>query len=132
MHNNGCAILGAGHDIEPVAEHTGGAHTDAPKDKEWGAMIAACFVVLSCTLIGLLTLVPCISAPRKNESQEKLWLSATSAFASGALIAAAAFLMLPESTPLAHSLTHAQSTPRPCQVTVHATMLTFHGRAKFS
>lgn len=82
-----------GGDVEPLHE----LKCEAETHKEWGAMIFACIVVNLCTLIGLLTFVPGIKGLMENEATRAAWLSGSSSFAAGALLAAAAFLMIPES-----------------------------------
>ena len=62
-------------------------------------MILACIVVNLCTLIGLLTLVPGIKGVMENTETRDAWLSGSSSFAAGALLAATGFLMIPECTP---------------------------------
>ena len=95
-----------GVDIEPVAE----VSPEPEKDKEYGAVIAACLVVNSCTLIGLLTLTPCVKKSMDNEATKAAWLSGSSAFAAGALLAAAGYLMVPEGA-LPSSSSPASSRP---------------------
>jgi hypothetical protein len=85
----------SGGDVEPLHE----LKCEAETHKEWGAMIFACIVVNLCTLIGLLTFVPGIKGLMENEATRAAWLSGSSSFAAGALLAAAAFLMIPECTP---------------------------------
>eukprot|EP01047_Picozoa_sp_COSAG01_P100522 COSAG01_NODE_30368_length_617_cov_0.853282_1_plen_66_part_10 len=58
----------------------------------WGATLT----VNLCTLIGLLTLVPGIKGLMESEGTRAAWLAGSSSFAAGALLAAAAFLMIPE------------------------------------
>ena len=82
----------AGEDIEPVAE----LPEPATPDKPWGEAIGASIVVLVCTWVGLLFLVPCFAGISKRHPNA---LGATlNAFAAGALLSCAFYLMLLAST----------------------------------
>ena len=83
-----------GVDIEPLHELPEAEEAHA----EYGGVIAACIVVNLCTLIGLLTMLPGIKGVMENPGTQATWLAGSSAFAAGALLAAAAFLMIPECT----------------------------------
>ena len=66
-------------------------------------MLLGCLVVELCTLIGLVCMAPCIKSMVEDETKKTQWMSATSAFAAGALLAAAVFLMIPEGARFARS-----------------------------
>jgi zinc transporter ZupT len=109
----------SGGDVEPLHE----LKCEAETHKEWGAMIFACIVVNLCTLIGLLTFVPGIKGLMENEATRAAWLSGSSSFAAGALLAAAAFLMIPECTPArppSLRRVHRSALPRLPAVAAHA------------
>ena len=67
-------------------------------------MLLGCLVVELCTLIGLVCMAPCIKSMVEDETKKTQWMSATSAFAAGALLAAAVFLMIPEGARCARAL----------------------------
>ena len=87
-----CVCLVVGVDIEPLHQ----LPEKAEAHHEYGGVIAACIVVNLCTLIGLLTLVPGIKGLMESPDTRASWLAGSSAFATGALLAAAGFLMVPE------------------------------------
>ena len=88
-----------GVDIEPLHE----LPEAAEQHKEYGGVIAACIVVNLCTLIGLLTMIPGIKGKMENPETREAWLVGSSAFAAGALLAAAGFLMIPEAVLLVNA-----------------------------
>jgi len=97
----------SGHDVEPIAEESDhGAHGDeaappASKSKPWGEAIGASVLVCLCTLVGVVFLVPV--AGRLAKEHPGVFGTITSAFAAGALLAAAFFLLLFEATHLVAS-----------------------------
>lgn len=89
-----------GDDIEPVhelPEEVAAAHDDHD-DKPWGATIGAAVLVNICTLIGVFFAIPCFAALIKDYPETVFALA--NAFAAGALLAAAFYLMLYEATHL--------------------------------
>jgi len=88
-----------GDDIEPVAELPEEAAAAAvEKEKHWGPAVGTAIIVNVITLIGVIFLVPGLSAARKNYATEFDCL--TGAFAAGAISSCAFFLLLFESTHL--------------------------------
>jgi len=91
-----------GDDIEPVAElpeEAGQAGTTTPaKEKHWGPAMGTAIIVNIVTLIGVIFLVPGLSAAAKTYAAEFDCL--TAAFAAGAISSCAFFLLLFESTHL--------------------------------
>jgi len=87
----------AGEDIEPVAQEPDPSYV-APTEKHWGDAIGASFLVCICTLIGVAFLAPNIA--KMGSNNPKILTVATQAFAAGALLAAAFYLMLFEATHL--------------------------------
>ena len=83
-----------GTDIEPVAEWQATPKPPVP----WGTGVGAALLVNLLTLCGVIFLVPGMKALVKRN--EKLFRGVTSAFASGALLAAAFYLLLFEATHL--------------------------------
>ncbi|EOD09758.1 hypothetical protein EMIHUDRAFT_105494 [Emiliania huxleyi CCMP1516] len=83
-----------GEDIEPVNEMP----EPEEREKRWGAAIGAAFIVMVCTLIGVIFLAPLFAKLQKE--REALVNVLASAFAAGALLAAAFYLMLYEATHL--------------------------------
>lgn len=83
-----------GQDIAPVAEE----EPTAPKDKNWGKAIGAAIVVNIVTLVGVLLMIPVVAEGVKQFPAS--FTIVTNAFASGALLAAAFFLLLYEATHL--------------------------------
>lgn len=83
-------------DIEPAHELP--EEDTKKKDKEWGAAIGAAILVMLCTFIGVVLLVPFFGNLAKKYP-EMLAVS-TNGFAAGALLAAAFYLMLYEATHL--------------------------------
>ena len=86
----------AGEDIGPVAQKPDPSYV--PNDKHWGEAIGASFIVCLCTLIGVAFLAPNII--KMGSDNPKILTVATQAFAAGALLAAAFYLMLFEATHL--------------------------------
>ncbi|EOD11236.1 hypothetical protein EMIHUDRAFT_120394 [Emiliania huxleyi CCMP1516] len=82
-----------GEDIEPIAEHP-----ESTRSKRWGAAIGAAFIVMVCTLMGVVFLAPVFA--KLQSEHESLVTVLASAFAAGALLAAAFYLMLYEATHL--------------------------------
>ena len=85
-----------GEDIEPVHELP--EKTVESFDKPWGEAIGASFLVMVCTLIGVVFARGPLIMVAKNH--QDLMLGMTNAFAGGALLAAAFYLMLYEATHL--------------------------------
>ena len=85
-----------GEDVEPVHEIPEAVATE--KKKEWGAAIGASILVMICTLIGVVFVVPIFGKIQKDSP--KAVMALTNAFAAGALLAAAFYLMLYEATHL--------------------------------
>merc|ERR1711871_898639 len=87
-----------GADVEPIAQTgltTPAAHDD---HKPWGTMIGATFLVCLCTLFGVIFALPCFEPCLQNDADSVYCLA--NAFAAGALLAAAFYLMLYEATHL--------------------------------
>ena len=74
------------------------SHTAKTRTKRWGAAIGASFVVMSCTLIGVIFIAPFFAKLQKKH--EAIVTTLANAFAAGALLAAAFYLMLYEATHL--------------------------------
>ena len=83
-----------GNDIEPVAE----LEATVPRSKNWGQAIGAAIVINIVTLIGVIFMLPIVSEGIKKFPDS--FTVVTNAFASGALLAAAFFLLLYEATHL--------------------------------
>jgi len=81
----------AGTDIEPLAQLTATAVT-VTYTKRWGAAIGAALLVNLCTLVGVLLMVPVVVAAQKKNPDA--FTVAFNAFAAGALISCAFYLML--------------------------------------
>ena len=64
-----------GEDIEPIAEHP----EPSTRSKRWGAAIGAAFVVMVCTLIGVVFLAPVLA--KLQSEHESLVTVLASAFA---------------------------------------------------
>jgi len=88
-----------GGDVEPLGELPTGVKNDTEKsERPWGHAIGAAMLVNIVTLIGVILLVPSIQ--RVSTSYNIEFQSIVSAFAAGALLACAFFLLLFESTHL--------------------------------
>lgn len=87
----------SGEDVEPLAELPE-AEEEAAKSADWAASLGAAAVVSAITLVGLVLLAPGIS--RLAKAHSAVLESVLSAFAAGALLACAFFLLLFESTHL--------------------------------
>lgn len=87
-----------GDDIEPVAELPVPPPPPAKGDKPWGETIGATFLVCICTLIGVVLAVPMFAKLAADHPTALCALA--NAFASGAILAAAFYLMLYEATHL--------------------------------
>ena len=88
-----------GYDIEPSHEiPEGKAEAKASFDKPWGEAIGASILVMVCTLIGVIFARYPLNKIAQNH--QGLMLGMTNAFAGGALLAAAFYLMLYEATHL--------------------------------
>eukprot|EP00756_Hemistasia_phaeocysticola_P026155 Hpha_TRINITY_DN16044_c0_g1::TRINITY_DN16044_c0_g1_i3::g.120138::m.120138/K14718/SLC39A12, ZIP12; solute carrier family 39 (zinc transporter), member 12 len=85
-----------GSDVEPVDEFP--EPKSETHSKRWGAAIGASLLVQVCTLIGVFFIAPVFV--RLRTEREILVTTLSSAFAAGALVAAAFFLMLYEATHL--------------------------------
>ena len=85
-----------GDDIEPTHEIP--EAEAAVKEKEWGPAIGAAIIVMLCTLIGVVFIAPIFANFAKNHVD--LMGCLCNSFAAGALLAAAFYLMLYESTHL--------------------------------
>jgi len=83
-----------GEDIEPVSELP---HEEEP-DKPWGEAIGAAILVNIVTCTGVILLIPGVSALVKR--YDRLFHAYMSAFAAGALLSCAFFLLLFEATHL--------------------------------
>ena len=92
--------LAAGEDIEPVSEESGGHGGE--KDKNWGPTIGAAIIVNVVTLVGIIFLIPGISQLMKKANPTHVY-AGFAAFAAGAIIASAFFLLLFEATHLISS-----------------------------
>jgi len=98
------ASLQAADPIEPVFED---GVSNAPEVVEpWGIVIGTTFLVNVCTLIGVIFLAPAIKA--KADAYPNTIFALANAFATGALLAAAFYLMLYEAT---HLITEPFDTP---------------------
>lgn len=86
-----------GEDVEPEAELPHVAAAPKP-DKPWGKTIGATFLVAICTLIGVVFVVPVFN--KIAQAHPRALFAVANAFASGALLAAAFYLMLYEATHL--------------------------------
>ena len=82
----------AGEYVTPTVEEMSGHHDDEDEDKPWGTVIAASIVSAVPSLIGIFALVPFLSTLVKSTE----FAGNANSFASGVLLAAAAFLLLPE------------------------------------
>ncbi len=87
-----------GVDIEPVAELPEPPSSGDGNSDDWGLPIGASFVVLVCTLVGVVFVAPQVARFAKKYPAP-LTVSINS-FAAGALLAAAFYLMLYEATHL--------------------------------
>jgi len=83
-----------GNDVEPGAEE----EAMVPRSKNWGKAIGAAIVVNIVTLVGVIFMLPIVSEGVKRFPDS--FTVVTNAFASGALLAAAFFLLLYEATHL--------------------------------
>jgi zinc transporter ZupT len=79
----------AGTDIEPIEQYTPGS-----PGKRWGAAIGAAFAVNVITFTGIVLLVPGVK--QMLEKNPNVFYAFSNAFAAGALLAAAFYLMLLE------------------------------------
>jgi len=86
-----------GDDIEPTHEIPEAA-AEPNFDLPWGEAIGASFLVMFCTLIGVIFVIPIFAQCGKKHQDSVMGLS--NAFAAGALLAAAFYLMLYEATHL--------------------------------
>ena len=86
-----------GEDVEPVHELPEAAAESTP-EKPWGKTIGATFLVAVCTLIGVMFAVPCFG--KLAQEHPRALFAIANAFASGAILAAAFYLMLYEATHL--------------------------------
>lgn len=84
----------AGEDVEPVAELPA---ADEP-EKPYGEVIGASFLVMVCTLIGVVFFSPIFAQLAKDNMSATM--AVMSAFAAGALLACSFYLMLYEATHL--------------------------------
>ena len=90
-----------GMNVEPVAElpekphHSSSSSSSTP----WGVSIGAAFVVLVCTLIGVVFVAPQVVRLREEQNPASLSIG-INAFAAGALLATAFYLMMFEATHL--------------------------------
>jgi zinc transporter ZupT len=92
LYDNSFGPIEAGY-IEPIFEKGGGR-----KAKPWGEAVGASIIVNLVTLIGVFLLIPVLKkAARKYEV---VWSILCNSFACGALLAAAFYLILMESTHL--------------------------------
>jgi len=89
------ALLADADSIEPV--FTDGV-SNAPEVNAWGISIGTSFLVNVCTLIGVIFLAPPIKA--RADKNPSCIFALANAFAAGALLAAAFYLMLYEATHL--------------------------------
>lgn len=87
-----------GEDIEPVCQMPDPSADKVTGNKDWGQPMAASCIVAVCTLIGVAFLAPPVA--RAGAAHPSVLSVATNAFAAGALLAAAFFLMLFEATHL--------------------------------
>eukprot|EP00242_Pyramimonas_sp_CCMP2087_P009375 CAMPEP_0198212310 /NCGR_PEP_ID=MMETSP1445-20131203/25643_1 /TAXON_ID=36898 /ORGANISM="Pyramimonas sp., Strain CCMP2087" /LENGTH=552 /DNA_ID=CAMNT_0043886727 /DNA_START=176 /DNA_END=1834 /DNA_ORIENTATION=- len=83
-----------GNDVEPGAE----GEVTMPKSKKWGKAIGAAIIVNFVTLAGVIFMLPVVAEGIKKFPGS--FTVITNAFASGALLAAAFFLLLYEATHL--------------------------------
>ena len=90
------ALLQAAEPIEPVFQD--GVSNAKAKEKPWGIAIGTSFLVNVCTLIGVIFLAPGIKS--KADAYPNVVFALANAFAAGALLAAAFYLMLYEATHL--------------------------------
>jgi len=88
--------LGAATPIEPVFQD--GVDNAPEKEKPWGLAIGSSFLVNACTLIGVIFLAPAIK--KFADKNPTTIFALANAFAAGALLAAAFYLMLYEATHL--------------------------------
>ena len=79
----------AGTDIEPLAQLTAPAVTYS---KRWGTAIGAALLVNLCTLVGVLLMVPFVANMQKKNPD--VFTVCANAFAAGALLSCAFYLML--------------------------------------
>jgi zinc transporter ZupT len=95
----------SGEDIEPVAEESGAgcatataASTTSEDDsKIWGEVLAAAFITVLPTLVGIvLVVMTCMPQLKAMMAGEGGFVAAIHSFASGVIFAAAVFLLLPE------------------------------------
>jgi len=84
----------AGGDVEPVAEFPEAEATAKP----WGVALGAAVLVNLCTFIGVLFIAPPVA--RAAQKHLRVLFALSNAFAAGALLAAAFFLMFYEATHL--------------------------------
>ena len=97
-HGDGEEDSHAGHDHgdgeeDSHAGHDHGSASATPAAKPWGVALGASIIVLLCTLSGVIFLVPCLTSNLRNS---KMFSAATNAFAAGALLACAFYLLLLE------------------------------------
>merc|ERR1712178_243121 len=97
-----------GTDIEPVAQIPAAAVAVTSDDKPWGEAMGATILVNLSTFVGVLFVFP-LAAYILREYPEVVF-SLTNAFAAGALLAAAFYLMLYEATHLIVKPTEGEST----------------------
>ena len=89
-----------GMNVKPVAELPEKSHhsSSSSSSTPWGVSIGASFVVLVCTLVGVVFVAPQVALLReKNPAPLSI---GTNAFAAGALLATAFYLMMFEATHL--------------------------------
>lgn len=99
------ALLAAANPIEPVFQD--GVSNAPAVEKPWGIAIGTSFLVCVCTLIGVVFLAPPIK--KKADKNPTVIFALANAFAAGALLAAAFYLMLYEAT---HLITEPADTPK--------------------
>ena len=99
----------AGNDVEPTAQAPDPSEEVKPP-KPWGVAIGAAIIVNLVTLVGVVLLIPVIREAVKRYTLE--FGVASNAFAAGALLAAAFYLLLFEATHLITADTEALAAAR--------------------
>lgn len=82
-----------GHDIEVVEEEGGGGSSGSSRGKAWRRSLLAGFLVLACTMIGAIFRLPLGTERYAAFVSSQMFLHASAALSTGALLAISCYLM---------------------------------------